>query len=397
MKKGKSKKERKMQLLKEFFRKLPSVAVKTLLVIYCLAVMVVGISDYAVPDTVTVTEEEIYKASSSVDGITGDTSVSAKLFGVIPIKNVNVEVLPQDTLIPGGNVFGVKFFTKGVMVVRLAEIETAEGNVSPAKKAGLCEGDVILKINGNDVNTAEEMAKAVEQAAGGEIKVDYIRDNEEKSCVVTPHLCLADKKYKTGIWVRDSTAGIGTMTYYNPRTGAFAGLGHGICDVDTGLLMPLLKGNVVDVEITDIIKGRSGSPGELKGTFDTKRRGIITGNTEHGVYGILDDKSSSDLKPLEIGARREVTAGKATIMCQLDGKGVEEYEIEIIKIKNEDKEGKNFLIKVTDERLLEKTGGIVQGMSGSPIIQNGKIIGAVTHVLVGNPEKGYGIFIENML
>jgi len=386
-----------MQLLKEVLRKLPSFAVKTSLVIYCLTVMVIGVCDYTVPDTITVTEEEIYKASSNVEGVEGDTTVSAKLFGVIPVKNVNVEVIQQNTLVPSGRVFGVKFFTKGIMVVRLAEIETENGSVSPAKRAGLEEGDVILEINGTQVNTAEEMAKVVEECRGGEMKVVYLRQNSEKTCVITPCLSLSDKKYKTGIWVRDSTAGIGTMTYYNPQTGAFAGLGHGICDVDTGLLMPLLKGNVVDVEITDIIRGRSGSPGELKGTFDTQRRGIITGNTEHGVYGILDDIDDSDSQPLKIGLKQDVCIGKASIMCELSDDGVDEYEIEIIKIKNEDKDGKNFIIKVTDERLLEKTGGIVQGMSGSPILQNGKIIGAVTHVLVGNPERGYGIFIENML
>ena len=225
-----------MQLLKEVLRKLPSFAVKTSLVIYCLTVMVIGVCDYTVPDTITVTEEEIYKASSNVEGVEGDTTVSAKLFGVIPVKNVNVEVIQQNTLVPSGRVFGVKFFTKGIMVVRLAEIETENGSVSPAKRAGLEEGDVILEINGTQVNTAEEMAKVVEECRGGEMKVVYLRQNSEKTCVIIPCQSLSDKKYKTGIWVRDSTAGIGTMTYYNPQTGAFAGLGHGICDVDTDFL-----------------------------------------------------------------------------------------------------------------------------------------------------------------
>ena len=354
----KSKKERKMQLLKEVLRKTPSVAVKTFLALYCLAVMAVGVADFAVPDTITLTEAEIYSTLANAEGITDNTVAEAKLFGTLPVKNVNVEVVPKDMLIPGGQVFGVKFFTKGVLVVRLAEIETSSGNVSPARKAGLSEGDIILKINDTEVNTAEEMAAEVEKCKGGEIGVLYRRGDEENTCVITPCLCVSDNKYKTGIWVRDSTAGIGTVTYYNPETGTFAGLGHGICDVDTGLLMPLLKGSVVDVTVTDIIKGRSGSPGELKGVFDTHKQGTVTGNTDSGVYGIMENGDFSDVPPLEIGLKSEVTTGKASIFCELDENGVAEYEIEIVKIKNENKDGKNFIIEITDKNLLEKTGGI---------------------------------------
>ena len=188
------------------------------------------------------------------------------------------------------------------------------------------------------------------------------------------------------------------MTYYNPETGEFAGLGHGICDVDTELLMPLLSGSVVDVEITDIIKGRKGTPGELKGDFDTFKKGSITNNTTHGVYGIMNTAPDEiSLESMEIGLKDELKLGKAKILCELDENGIKEYEIEITKIKNRDEDGKNFLISITDEELLSKTGGIVQGMSGSPIIQNGKLVGAVTHVLVSDSKKGFGIFIENML
>lgn len=387
-----------MQLLKKKTGKIPSVIIKIVLALYSCAVVVVGIADYMVPEQITVTEEEIDIASVNADGVNSGITVEAKLFGTIPIKKVDVKVISDTRLVPCGNVFGVKFFTKGVIVVKLADIETKNGFVSPAKNAGLCEGDIIQSINGIEVNTVEEMANAVENSHGGEMAVTYLRENEEKSCVMKPLLSLSDKKYKTGIWVRDSTAGIGTMTFYNPKTKSFAGLGHGICDVDTGLLMPLLSGSVVDVEITDIIKGRKGSPGELKGNFDTQKKGQIVDNTFHGVYGIMDNKPEKLMsESVEIGLRDELKTGSATILCELDEKGVREYEIEITKIKNDNDEGKNFIISVTDKDLLSKTGGIVQGMSGSPILQNGKLVGAVTHVLVNDPTRGYGIFIENML
>lgn len=387
-----------MQFIKENSRKIMSVTVKVMTILYLFVIATVGTAESIVPDKITVTEEQINNASVNVDGIVESTTeADAKLFGVVPVKKVEIEVIPQSRLIPCGNVFGVKFFTKGVIVIKLSDIETSEGAMSPAKIAGLETGDIIQSVNGEEINTAEQMASIIEKNKGKEIDVRYLREENEYSTVITPVLSLSDRKYKTGIWVRDSTAGIGTMTYYNPSTGEFAGLGHGICDIDTGKLMPLLKGNVVDVEITDIIKGRSGSPGELKGTFDTVKRGDVVKNTEHGVYGLIDSQDYITSEPLEIGLGNEVVTGKAEIMCELDGTGVNKYEIEITKIKNNDREGKNFLISVTDEKLIEKTGGIVQGMSGSPIIQNGKIVGAVTHVLVNSPTKGYGIFIENML
>ena len=387
-----------MQLKKDVMNKTPSVVARLLIGFYLALLIAVGSARFVVPDTIAVTEEEINNASVNIEGIKTDTTdVEAKLLGVLPVKNTKLEVVTEGKLVPGGKVFGVKFFTKGLMVIRLSEIETVDGKISPAKNAGIETGDVIQSINGTEVNTAEEMTRAIEDNKGSAIIVGYLRDDETFVTEMNPAMSLADKKYKTGIWVRDSTAGIGTMTYYNPSSGEFAGLGHGICDIDTGMLMPLRKGSVVDVQITDIIKGRSGNPGELKGNFDTERIGDITDNTKHGVYGSISENGFENSEAVPIGLRDEVKIGKAEILCELDENGVKAYEIEIVKIKNRDKEGKNFVINVTDERLIEKTGGIVQGMSGSPIIQNGKIIGAVTHVLVNSPTKGYGIFIENML
>ncbi len=383
-------------MLKKNKKSKKSVFVITFLVLYTFVTCFVGAMDYAVPDKVTITGNKINQASISVNDVVDGSVVEARLFDVLPIKNVHLEVLEENTLIPCGDVFGVKFFTKGVIIVNLADIETKDGNISPAKKAGLKVGDIIESIDGREVNTVEDVSAVIESSHGKDMAIKYSRNGETLQSVLTPLLSLSDKKYKTGIWVRDSTAGIGTVTYYNPRTGEFAGLGHGICDVDTGLLMPLREGNIVDVEITDIIKGRRGSPGELKGEFDSLKKGSVSENSSHGIFGTLNTPPQIVSEELPVGSHDEVKTGKAYILCKLDDEQIQRYEIEITKI-NKDDDNKNFVIETNDKKLIEKTGGIVQGMSGSPIIQNGKLVGAVTHVLVSNPQKGYGIFIENML
>lgn len=375
--------------------------VRSVLVLYIAALMVIGCACWSLPDKITVKENEINKVSASIDGIDGNIeenlTLDARLFGVIPVKKVELEVVEKNKLVPCGNVFGVKFFTKGVLVIKLSEIECADGLVSPAKNAGIEVGDIIVKVNSKEINTVEEMSAEIEKSKGQGLEIVYERQGKTERCELVPVLSLSDRKYKTGIWVRDSTAGIGTMTYYDPETGVFAGLGHGICDVDTGELMPLLRGSVVDVDVTDIIRGRRGMPGELKGDFDSIKKGVLTDNTDVGVYGVMDEMPVPDGKMYEIGLEDEMSEGTASILCELDDEGIVEYSVEISEIMNDDGMGKNFVITVTDERLVEKTGGIVQGMSGSPVIQNGKLVGAVTHVLVNNPKKGYGIFIGNML
>ena len=355
------------------------------------------------PNEISVVEGSAPKASAVQSTEAGQNAyvsetVTAKLFGVIPIKEVNVDVIPDIKLIPCGNVFGVKFFTKGIIVIGMSDIETSDGILTPATQAGLQVKDIITHVNGKEVNTVEDMAQIVEESKGSKIGIKYSRNGKEIDTELTPLLSLTDKKYKTGLWVRDSTAGIGTITYYNPKNNSFAGLGHGICDVDTGELMPLLRGTVVDIELTDVIKGKEGHPGELKGRFGVIKQGALIGNTEEGVYGFLDKAPECGAsEALPVALKNEVKEGEAKIYANLDGEGIKQYTIEIVKIyKNSDKT-KNFIINVTDKALIEKTGGIVQGMSGSPIVQNGKLVGAVTHVLVNNPTRGYGIFAENML
>lgn len=341
--------------------------------------------------------KEVSSVLNISDTEKGTYTVTAKLFGAIPVKTVTVEVIPEKKLVPCGDVFGVKFFTKGVIVIGDTDIETENGFINPARQAGIRKNDVITKANGAEINTVEELAATVESSKGKPLYIEYTRDGQSYACEVKPALSLTDRRYKTGIWVRDSTAGIGTMTYYNPENGSFAGLGHGICDIDTGELMPLLRATVVDVGITDIVKGRSGAPGELKGVFDTEKRGTLIGNTAFGVYGMLDDPPKSGRGALSVAGRDEVHDGEASILVNPDGDGVKEYAVRLSKVDHRSDGTKSFVVEITDPALISLTGGIVQGMSGSPVLQDGKLAGAVTHVLVGEPTKGYGIFLENML
>lgn len=327
----------------------------------------------------------------------GTATATLKFLGLIPIKEIPVNVLKETKLCPGGMAFGVKFFTKGVIVVGLSDVMTHGGALSPAAEAGLKVGDVILSMNGKEVNTTDEVGELIAECKGEGIALSFKRGEEEKSTTLYPAICSKENLYKAGIWVRDSTAGIGTVTYVNAETGEFAGLGHGICDLDSGALLPLLKGVVVDVDITEVTKGKVSAPGELKGDFSSVKRGSLKANTGVGVFGSFDSPPKELSEALPVGLKSEVQEGEAFIYTTLDGKNVGKYGIEIEKVYKDSGATKNFLIKVTDDALLEKAGGIVQGMSGSPIIQNGKLIGAVTHVLVNDPTKGYGIFIENML
>ncbi len=357
-----------------------------------------GAADRVIPDNKTIPGSiGVSYYSDGVNDTIVKTQAKATVFGV-PLKDVKVDVIPKMRLIPGGDVFGVKFFTKGVMIVGMSDVESNQGILNPAEKSGLCVGDSIISLNGSEVNTVEEVAEIVEKSDGKSIAVEYERNGERASTTFEPLKSLTDGKYRSGLWVRDSTAGIGTITYYNPDSGEFAGLGHGICDIDTGKLMPMLKGNIVDIDVRDIIKGTDGLPGEIKGEFGIIRRGELFKNTERGVFGTLSERPSCAFsEPVDIAPSGEIKEGKAYIYASLGEEEIKKYEIELTKIYHNDSKTKNFIFTVRDDELIAKTGGIIQGMSGSPILQNGKLIGAVTHVLVNDSTKGYGIFIENML
>ncbi|MCQ2425834.1 MAG: SpoIVB peptidase [Lachnospiraceae bacterium] len=293
-------------------------------------------------------------------------------------------------LIPGGMAFGVRIETRGVIVVGI----TKTGRRSPAEEADIRVRDVIVAINGKEVNSADEVTDAVSNSGGAPLRFTVSRGGKTAVKILTPEKS-AEGGYKAGIWIRDGTAGIGTVTFIDPSDGSFGGLGHGICDVDTGELVPLRTGTVTGVTIAGVKKGVKGIPGELKGYLTADEDGSLFSNTAVGVFGRLNE--IPDAQPIEVADRNEVREGPAGILCTLDGSGIGSYDVTISSVDRSGSETKSFLITVTDSRLIGKTGGIVQGMSGSPVIQNGKLIGAVTHVLVSDPEKGYGIFIDRML
>ncbi len=284
----------------------------------------------------------------------------------------------------------------------MSEIEGEDNKkYKPYENSGIEEGDTITKVNDVQINSTDDLVETVNMSEGKEITLEYIHDEETRECSITP-VKQENNEYKIGLWVRDSAAGVGTITFYEPSTRTFGALGHGISDIDTGELIDIASGEFVTTRILSITKGEKGTPGKIQGTIENQETvGSISKNTRFGIYGTVDNLSSLNIdtsKEMEVATRDEIQEGKATILCSLDNETPQEYEIEIEKIyKDNNYDNKSMLIKITDEELLEKTGGIIQGMSGSPIIQNGKFIGAVTHVLVDNPEEGYGVFADIMI
>ena len=322
-------------------------------------------------------------------------SKNLMLLNIIPIKEVNVQTVPKRCVIPCGTLFGIKFHTKGVSVINCSDIESGVRTVNPGEECGLRSGDTILKINGKDMTGCEDMQNEIITSGGESLNLECERQGEIFHTSITP--VKSDGEYRVGLWIRDSCAGLGTMTFYDPETNKFAALGHGICDSDTGELLPLDSAEITKAKISTITKGTNGSPGSINGYFasdEASGRAVI--NNETGLYGILNSPASY-FEPIEIANIQDVHKGAAQILCTLDDGEPKYYSIEITGVNYDEKnKTKNLQIVATDNRLLEKTGGIVQGMSGSPILQNGKLVGAVTHVLVTNSAKGYGIFAQNM-
>ncbi|MCL2054203.1 MAG: SpoIVB peptidase [Oscillospiraceae bacterium] len=335
--------------------------------------------------------------SSSADGISSHKA-ELRLLGIIPIKTINIREVKEPVLIPCGEPFGIKLLTDGVVVVEVSGFYSDGGFVSPAATAGIRVGDIIKYAGGQRVSSNEEIEAIMSQSGGQAVSVNLEREEKAFEATVYPALCKPDDSYRAGMWVRDSSAGIGTITFYNPNTGMFAGLGHPVCDVDTGKIMPLRSGEVIKVMINGVKKGKSGAPGELAGMFISDNPiGILGRNSKGGLFGHMNNGFNPSNQGLPLGMRQEIETGEAYIYSTVKGTAPSMYKIIIEKIDFSDSDnGKNMIIRVIDEELLAISGGIVQGMSGSPIVQNGKLVGAVTHVFINNPAKGYAIFADYM-
>ena len=319
------------------------------------------------------------------------------LGGLFPVKEVTVTVTEDAVVMVCGTPFGIKLYTKGVLVVGLSDVDTAVGKVNPAAAAGVCVGDTILAVNGQKVETGDEVGALIRACGGKRIILRLERDGVEFDAAFTPVKAAGEETYRAGMWVRDSAAGIGTLTFYDPSDGTFGGLGHAVCDVDTGERMSLSGGEIVPARIFGITKGKAGSPGALKGCFDSGSLGVLVKNGDNGLYGSLSAYPFG-WQTMAVAHRQQVQEGAAQIVCTVDGTRPKAYDAVIEKVRYGGVDStRNLVIRVTDPALLAVTGGIVQGMSGSPIIQDGKLVGAVTHVLVDDPTRGYGIFAENML
>ncbi|MCL2513172.1 MAG: SpoIVB peptidase [Oscillospiraceae bacterium] len=318
------------------------------------------------------------------------------LFGLIPVKTAQIRVNERYYAVPSGEIFGLRLYTDGVIVIATEDIVRDGITVNPAEKAGIQKGDIVKTINGAKITKASQLSEILEKCGGDDMILAVKRGNLEFNVTLSPVASDFDGRYKAGLWVRDSSAGIGTLTFYDRQTGVYAGLGHAVCDVDTFDVLPISGGDILTARLSGIYKGSNGSIGELCGTFGDKVIGSLEINGNSGVYGKLID-IPADGAELPVASKQEVRTGPAQIISTIDDSGPQYYNIEIIKVNpGTDSNEKNMTVRVTDERLLEKTGGIVQGMSGSPIIQEGMLAGAVTHVFLNNCKEGYAIFAENM-
>ncbi len=303
---------------------------------------------------------------------------------------------PGDKLIPLGRTTGIKVFSKGTMVVGFSDLDST--GTCPAKAGGLKEGDVLLALNGHPITGNESLTALLADLPDETAEFTLLREGKETTATVRAVYDPTLDCHRIGAWIRDSVAGIGTITFVDPETGVFAALGHGICDADTGKLVDFGTGSVMPSSVTGVDKGKNGAPGQLRGQFDLIHdQGWLAGNVESGIYGMLtEDDLYEDETALTVAGREELRPGPATILSNVSGTETVEYEVEIVKVYG-GSSGRELLLEITDPDLLAATGGIVQGMSGSPIIQNGKLAGAVTHVLVNDPTRGYGISAQTML
>lgn len=339
----------------------------------------------------------VQASSNTAESNNNKVNIELSFLGGFTLKQIDVNVLPETKVVPVGKVIGLKLYTNGVLIVGMTEIDGEK----PYEYTGLKEGDTILEINNTEIDSIEKLKEVVNKSNGEELELKYLRDGTISVSNIKPVQTNTDE-YKLGLWVRDAATGVGTITYYEPESGKFAALGHGIVDVDTDKLIDIESGEVVTSSIVAIKKGEQGIPGEIKGTIMNQTNiGEVTKNTDFGIYGNLTNTASLNInsqKAIDVALRSEIKTGNAKVLCTLENGVTKEYDIEIKKIyANNNSDNKSMLIKVTDEDLLNQTGGIIRGLSGAPIIQNGKFCGAVTHVLVSDPTMGYAVFGDLMI
>lgn len=339
----------------------------------------------------------VQASSNTAESNNNKVNIELSFLGGFTLKQIDVNVLPETKVVPVGKVIGLKLYTNGVLIVGMTEIDGEK----PYEYTGLKEGDTILEINNTEIDSIEKLKEVVNKSNGEELELKYLRDGTISVSNIKPVQTNTDE-YKLGLWVRDAATGVGTITYYEPESGKFAALGHGIVDVDTDKLIDIESGEVVTSSIVAIKKGEQGIPGEIKGTIMNQTNiGEVTKNTDFGIYGNLTNTASLNInsqKAIDVALRSEIKTGNAKVLCTLENGVTKKYDIEIKKIyANNNSDNKSMLIKVTDEDLLNQTGGIIRGLSGAPIIQNGKFCGAVTHVLVSDPTMGYAVFGDLMI
>jgi stage IV sporulation protein B len=332
----------------------------------------------------------------------GKASLKIKLLGYIPLKSISIESVPPRRVVVGGHSIGVLLQSRGIMVVGFAPIVDSQGQkLYPAREQGVEIGDLVLKVNNQDVSTETDLAQIIDTVKDSELVLNIKRKDRIIDLTIKPAFCAETQRFRVGLFVRDGVVGVGTMTFWDPETRQYAALGHIIMDADTKQGIDVLKGRIVSASIQTIKPGKPGRPGEKIGVFqgESTLKGSISKNTEAGIFGSTEGvvENPASAHSVEIGYAHQVHTGPAHIYTVVNGTSIEEFEVTIEKVYPERKNGKGMVVKIEDPRLLTITGGIVQGMSGSPIVQDGRLIGAITHVFLNDPQRGYGIFMDNIL
>ena len=383
------------------------------MMIFSSAVFVLaGYAEAVIPDKITTVEEieltntkffnftpvgNVETAKVGADkNLAENYEVNVSLFNIIPLRKTKVYAGKRRYVTLCGTIYGIKLYSGGVIVISTEFIETEEGRKNPGEDAGIKSGDIVKKINNKAVNSNKDISKICKESSGKELIFTIERNGKTISIPLKTVKEKSSGVYKAGLWVRDSTAGIGTMTFYERETGIFASLGHAICDIDTGINLPLSRGTAVEARILGCSQGTDSEAGELRGAFLHNDIGDLCINSECGIYGKLYS-CDKNAPVFPVATSSEVRPGKAKILFSVIDGEPQYYDVEITRIIDKESKQKNMSVKITDEKLLKITGGIVQGMSGTPLIQDGKFVGAITHVFVGVPEEGYAIFAENML